>query len=121
MQSHECPQGVVKQPYGNTAYMECELCTAEGFAHGCGGVVRVLSSCAEHCGAVCSQVLWHWPCVWSSCVRRCRDPGVVSTKSEENETELLNICLHLFWGHDGKGSRLDSGSPMAWLVMAPVF
>ena len=28
MQSHECPQGVVKQPYGNTAYVECE-CLAE--------------------------------------------------------------------------------------------
>ena len=22
MQSHECPQGVVKQPYGNTAYVQ---------------------------------------------------------------------------------------------------
>ena len=45
----------------------------------------------------------------------------MSTEGEENETEPPNICPHLFWGRDGKGSRLDSGSPMAWLVMAPVF
>ena len=73
MQSHECPQGVVKQPYGNTAYVECELF---------GGAVCPL---VLHCGVV--RVL-------SSCERRCRDPGVVSTEGEENETEPP----HLFWG-----------------------
>ena len=103
MQSHECPQGVVKQPYGNTAYLECELCTMEGFAHGCGGVVRVLRSC----------------------VRRCRDTGVVSTKSDENETEPPNLCPHLFWGVMGRAvnwivavQRHGSSRPRCLVVVA---
>jgi len=110
VQSHECPQGVVKQPYGKTAYVECE-CLAELCARQF--CTAVLSAGADvHCGAVCSQVLRHWPCVWG-----CRDPGVVSTEGEENETEPP----HLFLGRDRKGSQLDSGSPTAWLVTAPVF
>ena len=46
VQSHECPQGIVKQPYGNTAYVECE-CLAEGvpasFALRCCPQVLMLS------------------------------------------------------------------------------
>ena len=35
-------------------------------------------------------------------MRRCRDPGVVSTEGEENETEPPNISPHLFWGMMGR-------------------
>jgi len=51
-----------------------QLCSAEPFARRCCSIGRVL---------------------WSSCEWRCRGPEVVSTESEENETEIPSVCPHL--------------------------
>jgi len=46
-------------------------------------------------GVPASFALRCCPQVLSSCVRGCRDLGVVSTRSEENETEIPSVCPHL--------------------------